>query len=236
MRSLKKRKKGIVGLLLTLLLLCSSSTALAAVDCASLDFHKTGSITITLDSVTDGALTLYPVAVLYLDDGNMAYAYTEAFQGCTASLADVTDAALGSTLAAYVEEEGVAGTEKTIGTNGQVTFRGLSLGLYLVTQTTKSTGYYEIEPFLVTVPLEKNDAWSYAVDASPKVEVEAEPYVETPKDTTEGTKTTAKAGTKLPQTGQLNWPIPVLAASGLLLFSMGWYLTYVDKRRKQHEG
>ena len=26
----------------------------------------------------------------------------------------------------------------------------------------------------------------------------------------------------LPQTGQLNWPIPVMAISGMLLFAFGW--------------
>lgn len=28
----------------------------------------------------------------------------------------------------------------------------------------------------------------------------------------------------LPQTGQLNWPVPVLAVSGVLLFAAGWVL------------
>ncbi|MDY2814374.1 MAG: LPXTG cell wall anchor domain-containing protein [Dorea sp.] len=27
---------------------------------------------------------------------------------------------------------------------------------------------------------------------------------------------------KLPQTGQLNWPVPVMAMSGMLLFMIGW--------------
>lgn len=35
----------------------------------------------------------------------------------------------------------------------------------------------------------------------------------------------AKPGdTKLPQTGTLNWPVPVLTVSGLLLMVLGWYL------------
>lgn len=35
---------------------------------------------------------------------------------------------------------------------------------------------------------------------------------------------------KLPQTGQLNWPIPVMAVSGLWIFAMGWMLRYGQKR------
>ena len=32
-------------------------------------------------------------------------------------------------------------------------------------------------------------------------------------------------GAVLPQSGQLNWPVPVLACSGMLLFAVGWVLT-----------
>ena len=39
---------------------------------------------------------------------------------------------------------------------------------------------------------------------------------------------------KLPQTGQLNWPIPVLTAAGLLLFSIGWFLRF-GKRKDSYE-
>ncbi len=33
----------------------------------------------------------------------------------------------------------------------------------------------------------------------------------------------------LPQTGQLNWPVPILAISGLLIFSLGWKLFFSEK-------
>lgn len=38
-------------------------------------------------------------------------------------------------------------------------------------------------------------------------------------------------GGKLPNTGQLNWPIPVLAVLGMLLFGFGWYQW--QKRRER---
>ena len=31
-------------------------------------------------------------------------------------------------------------------------------------------------------------------------------------------------GNALPQSGQLNWPIPFMACSGVLLFAVGWVL------------
>lgn len=37
----------------------------------------------------------------------------------------------------------------------------------------------------------------------------------------------------LPQTGQLQWPIPVLAGMGLILFAVGWFFTFVRKKRDE---
>ena len=33
------------------------------------------------------------------------------------------------------------------------------------------------------------------------------------------------------QTGQLNWPVPVLACSGVLLFAAGWVLNRQGKKK-----
>lgn len=37
-------------------------------------------------------------------------------------------------------------------------------------------------------------------------------------------------GNKLPNTGQLNWPIPLLVILGLILFGVGWYLHHHDDK------
>lgn len=39
-----------------------------------------------------------------------------------------------------------------------------------------------------------------------------------------------EADPELPQTGQLNWPIPVLVIAGLVLFMIGWSLFFKPKR------
>ena len=102
-----------------------------------------------------------------------------------------------------------------------MTFSNLELGLYLIRQRAKS-GYYEsITPFVVTVPMNSDSGWVYDVTASPKV------GTVTPKDTA------YKSVRRLPQTGQLNWPVPVLAVSGIALFSLGWAMTK-DKHEKEH--
>jgi len=40
---------------------------------------------------------------------------------------------------------------------------------------------------------------------------------------------------KLPQTGQLNWPVPLMACAGLALFALGWALCYAGKKEGYEE-
>lgn len=228
-------------LMLAAVMLCASGrSAYAAADAASLDPDRTGSVSLTLaddsgTTVTDGAVTMYQAAALALEDGSMDYAWTDAFAAC-GETPDVTDTNLAASLADYVEEHQITGTTASLDAEGTVCFDGLSLGLYLVVQTTQSTGYNAISPFLVTVPLAENETWVYEVDASPKVEVYTEtaaPPESTTTITTTTTTTTTTAAT-LPQTGQLYWPVPLLAAGGLALLATGRGLVMSDRRKRDH--
>ncbi len=51
-----------------------------------------------------------------------------------------------------------------------------------------------------------------------------------PNNSTDPNSSTTQSGENLPLTGQLNWPIPFLAAGGLLLFALGWFLSFGRKR------
>lgn len=101
------------------------------------------------------------------------------------------------------------------------------LGLYLVAQTQQEAapGYFAISPFLVTVPLRGEDGkLIYApVDASPKMQ-QLVP-IPTPAPPPPGF---------LPQTGLLNWPVPVLAIAGMALFALGFALRRNEK--ESHRG
>ncbi len=186
------------GLVLAAALVCGSCVAAFAAEAGTpnLDLGREGSISVTFRydgvAVTDGALTIYRVADMVLDDGNEAYVYTDAYADCGYSLEDVTVAQLAADLAAYTQEQGIAGTEAEIGTDGTVTFADLSAGLYLVMQTTDSTGYYTIDSFLVTLPQDENGEWVSDVDASPKVEVQPKPE----EPGTEGTENGTEPGTE----------------------------------------
>ncbi len=286
----RRIRTGFFALCVALLLACGMSLpAYAAATAATVDLSEKGSITATLEATdsthpTDGELSLYQVADLELINGNMTYVYTSAFEGCTASLDDVTVASLASELDTFVKEHGLeAISTSTISSEGTVSFSDLSVGLYLVAQTTQSSGYSLIDSFLVSIPLDVDDTWVYDVDASPKIEP-ATPDSDNPDNpggdnpggdnpdtpgsttpggttgsggttpgtgSTDGTSGTGTPGTgtggtsgtgttsptaasTLPQTGQLNWPIPVLCVVGALCVVVGIVINRSTHKKDTH--
>lgn len=185
---------------------------------------QTGSVRITLHDldtkqpVTGAVWRLYQVASL---QGN-AYVLTTAF---AASGVDVQNlqSADAKQLAAYAAQ--LEGQEQSAGSGGSVQFSDLALGAYLLVQTGGQDAYSIAEPFLVCVPMTSADGSTliYDIDASPKVSVKPAP---------DPTPSPTPTGPKLPQTGQLNWPIPVLAAAGMTIFIVG-FLVYI--KGKKHE-
>ena len=94
--------------------------------------------------------------------------------------------------------------------SGKASFDGLKPGLYLVMQEKKSEKDVTINPFLISIP---NAEGNFNLEASPKVGVNVPP-----KKTPPG----------LPQTGQLWWPVAILAGAGIVLVLFGIF------RRKLH--
>lgn len=107
-------------------------------------------------------------------------------------------------LAEYVKQSNLPGQTQTIGESGIVLFDGLQRGVYLVVQKECATGYEAILPFLVRIPMEIDGQLLYHVQAYPKV-----------------AETSKPDAPQLPQTGQLRWPVPVLAVLGMGLFGLG---------------
>ena len=190
---------------------------------------RKGSVTVSMqfdgEAVPGGELTLYRVGEVSEDDGNYTFVPTGEFIrwgsdfGTLASAEQTAQTA--HSLRYFALRNGITGTTKGIGTDGKVTFSNLEQGLYLLVQTRPATGFSRVNPFLVSIPYEQDGEYLYDVDARAKTELEQEP---TP------TKPPEKPGGKLPQTGQLNWPVPVLAAAGLVLFAIGWGIRFSRKR------
>ena len=108
---------------------------------------------------------------------------------------------------------------------------GQGLLLYLAVQKTAPAGYGKTEPFLVSLPYLYEGEYQYDVASQPKTDLERE--VPT-KPTSPATNPTFPGGKKLPQTGQLNWPVPVLTVSGLVLVAVGAYLMERSKKREKN--
>ena len=149
----------------------------------------------------------------------------------------------------------IAGRTETIDRYGEVVFDKLTPGLYLLTSYSAYTGgyYYTANPFLVSVPLMEDGKYDYTVDATPKTDLDrnhfpgkptepSEPVTPpdkpgkpqtpvTPSVPTAPTTPTSPSRPVLPQTGQVNWPIPVLAVLGLCVFSAGWVLDRTTRLR-----
>ncbi len=233
------------------------------------DLSATGTISLTMmygeKVVKGGRISLYRVGDILEDDGNYSFVLTEDFAGSGASLADVTSTETAEALKTYITENKLTGlgSSQSLST-GTATWTDLPVGLYLLVQTTRASGYKLASPFLVSLPMYEDGVYVYTVEAAPKVELEkgtsgggggggggsssgggggsssssggpgsssgssgsdsGSPASSSDADT--------GVGDRLPQTGQLNWPVPVLVVFGLALISAGWILRF---GRKDHE-
>lgn len=217
-------RKRVISLILTLILLGSLSSSVSAHEVP--DFERLGSIPITMayngKPVSGGSLIVYRVADVVSEDGNYRFVYTENFTSCTIPVTELASSQLPEELAKIAQEKKLAGITQVVDQNGQATFSNLKLGLYLVVQKQAAEGYKKINAFLVSVPRNNNGHYIYDVDTTPK---------NLPGPETEPT-TSSSTDSNLPQTGQTNWPIPVLAVGGLLLITAGICLRMGGKRKR----
>lgn len=93
----------------------------------------------------------------------------------------------------------------------------LTPGIYLVTseKMENDENGFDVEPFLVSLPVYDDEEYIYDVVSSPKVDG----IYEIEKDEV------------LPQTGALWWPCPILFVSGLMLMILGFRI----RRREKYE-
>lgn len=212
MKSIRDR---LAVLLMLCLLVWGAVPALAA---ETVDETRIGSIKVLLcDTETaaplqGGELTLYRVASVSKNGADMSFTYTNGFENCGIALDNVSESALASRLAEKVTQNAQAVT-KTVNDSGIAVFGDLKAGLYLIVQKQAAEGYDAIQPFLVTVPIMENGQYVYDVDAQPKAGTSSRKTTQTPP--------TQEVLSALPQTGQLNWPVPVLAVTGAVLVAAG---------------
>ena len=212
--------------LLIVLLLCVPALATEIPDP-----EQNGSITFLIDydgqPLNGGSLEMYRAAVLVPGDGEPYFALVEPLEGLVPELGDFTDPALAQSIAALLEQVELDMVTASI-ENGEARFENLLPGVYLVRQENPTEGYSPLQPFLVSLPQWREDHYVYDLTLESKVAPETEPT-----ETTEPTDPTETTEPEIPQTGQLNWPIPLLCVSGFGLFVLGFYLCF--GKRSGHE-
>ncbi|MCI6044665.1 hypothetical protein MR857_15345 [bacterium] len=232
---MKKNWRKILSGIVSVFVICVWGTTVFANEVP--DLTREGSVSVKMqykgNAVSGGNLTIYHVGDVQEDNGDFFFDCSGDFVDCGYSLENVESPELANQLAEYADTHNIKGKTKTIAQDGTVIFEKLKPGLYLFIQTEAAEGYEKVSPCLVTVPLTVDGKYTYDVDASPKMELTKKN--QSSPGTPGGSKTpSVSTGSRLPQTGQLNWPIPVLAVSGILFFVVGWILKY-GKRKNSHE-
>lgn len=195
------------------------------------DLSEKGTLTIQMvwngEKLNSGRIRICKIADI--DEENLKFVLIEALQGEDIPLENPQDPAVAQKALDSVLEKRLPAITAPI-TDGAARFENLETGLYLVYQTQRDavSGFAPITPFLISIPYLSEGEYVMDVKAEPKVPMETKP-----------TRPTEPPPTRpndphLPQTGQLNWPVPMLAVGGLTLFLVGWFL-YNDGYRKNNE-
>ena len=157
------------------------------------------------------------------NDGNYSFVPVKAIRGDIPEFGDIESPELAGKLAKLEKKlTPVTADPVTVDKDGNATFSDLTFGLYLVVQKTAASGYGKTAPFLVSVPYLYADEYQYDVTSQPKTDLKREVPTKPTSPTTKPT-TSSGGGKKLPQTGQLWWPVPVLACAGLGCIAVGLF-------------
>lgn len=242
-RDLHRRMAAALAILLTTLLaLCAPALAVAPTGSLTL----TASYGTT--PLVGTPFKLYLVAE---PDAASDFALCGEFAGSSVDLSDLSTAGklaqAALDLERWAEEKEIAPlAQQNTDSSGSVSFTSLAQGLYLVGGVTHQQGShrYQSAPCLISLPSwdGSTGVWELNATAFPKFErrgtsggdstpTPTEPDTPTPPDPEDqpvdpvepsDTPPTPPVGPeKLPQTGQLKWPVPVLAALGMLLLLAG---------------
>ncbi len=132
----------------------------------------------------------------------------------------------------YPSVKGVAGKTAVSDSDGTAVFNGCELGAYLIYSSEET-----FSPFLAFVPMVTEDGINFNIKAEPKIDIPEDDEVTPPDEETgtdkSSTSTTDKSSEeKLPKTGMLQLPIPILGFAGALIFSEGFILYAKGKKEE----
>lgn len=156
--------------------------------------------------------------------------FSNAEKGCTMENAEA--------VLSFIQENNIPAVSVVVSDeNGIADFGEVEKGIYLIDAS--GSEKYMIRPFLVEAPLYEDGQYYNEVKASPKFltvtddSSEPDSSSESTPDSTpdssvsdsskpDDSSTPPDHGEKIPQTGQLKWPVPVLAIAGITLIVIGY--------------
>lgn len=229
------QKKLIILLLLPLLMFGLCTQVCAAEEVIP---EKLCSVTFILEfednPLNGGSLSLYRVG--QLSDDCDSFEIIEPLVQEGLSFDNLQDPELAENLNKLAIDRGVTPFTASVA-HGKAVFTDLKAGVYVVSQALgeEIPGYASINPFLISLPQWQNDTYVYDLVASPKVPlVPSSTEPTNPLITEPSVPDTTEPHDKpwLPQTGQLNWPVPIMAVAGLAVFGVGCKFFFGSKRRR----
>lgn len=227
---MKRRLRRICLLAMALLLMTQAALG-------EIDLSARGTIRLEMRSgetaVPGGVFCLYQVGSAATEGSELRFALTEDFRESGVSLDDLNASGLAQALCDHADAHKLQELRaQSANKAGEVVFSDLGCGLYLVMQKSPAEGYEGIAAFLVAIPMRGENGWSYSVIAEPKLQVKPSATPAPSPSVTATPRPTSTPSDKLPQTGMLLWPIPVLGVAGVALFVLGWILCFSEKHHE----
>ena len=162
------------------------------------------------EDMEGGTIGLYTVAAVKVADS----AAVKSIPGMSEAALNEKNSSIAASLAAAASED-MADQIKPV-SDGGVSFKGLKPGLYLVKQLQASKDSVTINPFLISIPYEKE----FQVTAKPKAGIKVPDKPSSPDKPKRKTSRPSKKGS-LPRTGQLWWPVFAGIALGIVFIVSG---------------
>ena len=221
------RKNRLMVLVVTIVMLIALFTNAVLAE-PKIDTEQKTSLTICYNveknPVSGIKFQLYRVADL---SSAGSFTVTDAFAGYALSFTGLTSDGwtdLARTLEGYVIRDQLnPAMEGETDENGTIFFPDCAIGLYLLVGDQHTSGQYTYTPqsLLVSLPsMNKDGSLEYDVISEPKFSSDYD--APNPPDAPNDPPGSDNPGEKLPQTGMLKWPIPVMYTLGAGAFFTGY--------------
>ncbi len=196
--------------------------------------------------VPGGEFEIYQIAGISLPAGKINYEITKDFKNCNIPIDNIESDEVIYNLESYITNNGISGMKTNVDDNGIAEFSSLKPGIYFVKQNNAAEGYRKVSSFTVSLPFYERGKYQYTVTANPKLvsnrfdNNNPPTTVKSPNSNGDhnqnhngGSNQNSNSNSKhngsdsdsrLPKTGQLNLPVPILTVTGFCMIVFGFII------------